>query len=285
MGEAGTSKSGGDRGHDFSMKAREGGMAVDRSVRSNRSAVLAAKAKFAMEEQRRNEQAQQAERKNNGHAFDLSESTWDWAHDGTHVDGKLKLLAGGKVQWDDGGEQGSWSLTAYDVNRIIIVFNNINHTLCFKDGGQSAVLEEPSRNPASQMFLQAALGTTSTAGCPVAVASDAPPTSAIISTQEAEFQRSLLHDPITELLAEQQSLRAGCAQLHEVLESQDQALQNAEIRLSRYGENPRLRQEAERARKAKEEAQQKLCDLEPRLKGVEAEAVEKQELLRLADEG
>lgn len=220
---------------------------------------------MAMDEQRRKVIEEQALQSS------LSDTAWDWAHDGTHIDGKLTLLPGGQVQWDDGEEQGSWKYFAEDTRRVRIVFNNINHLLRLEDCGSHAILEEPARNPASRMFLQDAashkLVTDSTY---------------VIAAQDAEYQRSLLHDQVKELAKQQQLLRQQVFQLRESLETADQGLKNAELRMSRYGENPRLRHQAERAREAKEAAQQELQQLEPSLAQIEAEAHEKEKLLAFA---
>lgn len=104
----------------------------------------------------------------------------------------------------------------------------------------------------------------------------------IVAAQDLEFQQCLLHDQLKDLLKEQGDLGLKVAKLREELEASEQRRQNAELRLERYGENPRIRAEAEAAQEAMDAARGQLQDVDPRLEAVTTEVLEKQELLTLA---
>eukprot|EP00929_Paragymnodinium_shiwhaense_P056389 TRINITY_DN28218_c0_g2_i1.p1 TRINITY_DN28218_c0_g2~~TRINITY_DN28218_c0_g2_i1.p1 ORF type:complete len:748 (-),score=220.15 TRINITY_DN28218_c0_g2_i1:73-2316(-) len=104
----------------------------------------------------------------------------------------------------------------------------------------------------------------------------------IIAAQDMEFQQSLLHDQIKDLLRERDELQEKIGSLGDQLGSAEKALQNAEQRLERYGENPRIREEAEAAGKIIEEFRDPHEEASKRLADVEAALCEKNEMVALA---
>ena len=82
--------------------------------------------------------------------IDGSESTWNWAHDGTNVNGVVTFLADGRVKWDNGRSHGFWRLR--DGGTILETeFNRIEHTLYYEN--EKATLIRPIRSPPSTMII------------------------------------------------------------------------------------------------------------------------------------
>merc|ERR1712129_424358 len=80
----------------------------------------------------------------------------------------------------------------------------------------------------------------------------------VIATQDAEFELGLLHDQVKTLLQERTSLRKQVSQWEHSLETASQLRRNAETRLERYGENPRIRAEADKAAQAEAEIESEI---------------------------
>merc|ERR1712217_954302 len=82
----------------------------------------------------------------------------------------------------------------------------------------------------------------------------------VVATQDAEYHIGLMHDQLRNLQIERGALEAKIAQMSDDLESASQLRRNAELRLERYGENPKMRAEAEKAMHAETEVQQPLVE-------------------------
>ena len=83
----------------------------------------------------------------------LSGSTWNWAHNGKDTNGEVQLTENGKIRWNNGEEQGSWS---YDEDSKILwaTFGGVSHELELDQTLENAVLITPARNPATTMSLK-----------------------------------------------------------------------------------------------------------------------------------
>jgi hypothetical protein len=104
----------------------------------------------------------------------------------------------------------------------------------------------------------------------------------VVANQDAEFEIGLLHDQLNSLQKENVSLKTEIKRLESSLEDASQLHHNVQMRLERYGENPKLRAEAEKAEQAEIDLQQPLAEARERLVVVEADIAEKEELLALA---
>jgi hypothetical protein len=78
-------------------------------------------------------------------------SKWNWASDGSKVDGSVELLADKGVKWKNVlSTGGSWELK--DSEKILkLKFNSVEHELRYKDG--KAIVMIPSRTPPSIMTM------------------------------------------------------------------------------------------------------------------------------------
>jgi len=103
--------------------------------------------------------------------------------------------------------------------------------------------------------------------------------SVVIASQDSEYQRSLLHDQVRDLQKEQTQLQESEQSLSTAWTAMVQRRQNAEVRLSRYGENPRIRAEADRAADQERSLLSELTKVSQRLADVKEALVEKEELL------
>ncbi|CAE7235076.1 unnamed protein product [Symbiodinium pilosum] len=106
--------------------------------------------------------------------------------------------------------------------------------------------------------------------------------SAVIASQDIEYQRSLLHDQVRDLQKETAVLRDSERSLLEALTASSQRRQNAETRISRYGENPRIRAEADDAADEEKSLQSELMEVSQRLQDLKEALEEKEHLLCLA---
>lgn len=110
----------------------------------------------------------------------------------------------------------------------------------------------------------------------------------VVASQDAEFELSLLHDSLRSLRKERETLAPQVRGMERALEDANQLRRNAETRLERYGENPKIRAEAERALEAEAQASIALAEAEEeergrdRLTEVEAAISEKEELLAIS---
>lgn len=101
----------------------------------------------------------------------------------------------------------------------------------------------------------------------------------LMADQDAEFQMSLLHDQVRDLAGERDALVAQSSSLRQAVAASQSTKENAERRISRYGENPKLRSEREVAEHLQEEAEVQLTEILNRLAVIEADHCAKQELL------
>mmetsp|Transcript_70768 Transcript_70768/g.156130 ORF Transcript_70768/g.156130 Transcript_70768/m.156130 type:complete len:405 (+) Transcript_70768:42-1256(+) len=105
---------------------------------------------------------------------------------------------------------------------------------------------------------------------------------ALIALQDSEYHRSLLHDQLQDLRKEQQTSEASREALEVDLEKAVRQQNHATSRLSRYGDNPRLRQEATEAQEAEDTLRRRLVELTQRLVELKELIAEKEELLCMA---
>lgn len=106
--------------------------------------------------------------------------------------------------------------------------------------------------------------------------------SQVIAQQDAEFHKSLLHDQLKDLMNEREELQLRVMELKEQADNASQVRQNAEIRLARYGDNPKRLAELEQAHAMEEEVAPSLEEAQTRLTDVQAAISEKEELLAVA---
>mmetsp|Transcript_62682 Transcript_62682/g.149536 ORF Transcript_62682/g.149536 Transcript_62682/m.149536 type:complete len:477 (-) Transcript_62682:71-1501(-) len=104
----------------------------------------------------------------------------------------------------------------------------------------------------------------------------------VVASQDVAFQESLLKDQLKDLAQEQTELQEKLEATTHELEEVTQLHQNAETRLARYGENPKIRAESARHLDRLEELRQEVASFEQRLAEVLAEVVEKQDMLAVA---
>merc|ERR1712136_512270 len=105
----------------------------------------------------------------------------------------------------------------------------------------------------------------------------------VIAAQDAEYQESLLNDRLKDLLQEHEDLSCLVISMRADLEAATKLRENASLRMSRYGDNPKLQAEVERAQKIEDEARKPVSSMQERIDTIEGEALEIHEMLSAAE--
>merc|ERR1712136_346741 len=110
-----------------------------------------------------------------------------------------------------------------------------------------------------------------------------PSSAQVIAAQDAEYQESLLNDRLKDLLQEHEDLSCLVISMRADLEAATKLRENASLRMSRYGDNPKLQAEVERAQKIEDEARKPVSSMQERIDTIEGEALEIHEMLSAAE--
>jgi len=106
--------------------------------------------------------------------------------------------------------------------------------------------------------------------------------STLIQRQDQEFHQSLLMDQLKDLLARQRELAAAVARSEADVEESSARCLHAEQRLVRFGDNPRLAEEAQKAGAQRDEASARLDAERTELADVDAQVAHHNEILTAA---
>jgi len=104
----------------------------------------------------------------------------------------------------------------------------------------------------------------------------------LIQRQDQEFHQSLLMDQLKDLLARQRELAASIALSKAEVEESTARCLHAEQRLERFGDNPRLAEEAQKAAAQRNEASARLDAEQTELADVDAKVADHNEILTAA---